>query len=73
MKLLKRMISVFLSAVIAFGCLGGLTVNAAAAGKKTIAAAKAKTITAAAKGNNGEGIRFPPEGRLLPGDAHRLR
>ena len=33
MKLLKRMISVFLSAVIAFGCLGGLTVNAAAAGK----------------------------------------
>ena len=39
--------------------------NAAVAGKKTIAAA--------AKGNNGEGIRFPPERRLLPGDAHRLR
>ena len=30
MKLLKRMVSVFLSAVIAFGCLSGLTVTASA-------------------------------------------
>ncbi|MGN0617966.1 MAG: chitobiase/beta-hexosaminidase C-terminal domain-containing protein [Ruminiclostridium sp.] len=33
MKLLKRMVSVFLSAVIVFGCLGGLTIGASAAGK----------------------------------------
>lgn len=33
MKLLKRMVSVFLSAVIVFGCLSGLAVTASAAGK----------------------------------------